>query len=366
MTLPLIKPGGWDPEDPLTSDEMDAFQAALVRALDGQDGGTYDLQDDLIFDGSGAVVIQNELRVEDGAVVNLDGTTNLTGDLDVEPGGEINLKTGAPGGRLDVESGASIFIEDGGELRLDDGAELNIPAGDVILEDIGDMTIRDGGELDVIDGGLFIVGDDGQLIVGGDPVDGGRINLVSGGKIVGSSGSEIQVNDMDDLTINADSYVFVVALNPIHVGSQWASEESGTFRCATVATANRLVFPIKVPAGDTITTLRMTIDGGASGGSPHGGGAPTDRPILEFGWVGIDGAYHSLQTFVDPVNTGAYDDPHQVTMSGGIFPYLMTAERHVVRVVGEGITGGQPNATRLCSIDGTALARSMRQTTEIR
>jgi hypothetical protein len=38
---------------------------------------------------------------------------------------------------------------------------------------------------------------------------------------------------------------------------------------------------------------------------------------------------------------------------------------HYVRVLAEGPTGGVANKTRLCSIDGTLLARSYRGTTEI-
>lgn len=373
MTLPLIKPAGWDEEDPLTSDEMNAFQAALVRALDGQDGGTYDLQDDLVFTGDGVVVIDNELSIEPGATLDMDGTlalggqTDLTGQFDVESTGDINVKSGGDinvqsGGAVDVESGGRVNVLSGGSVEVASGGDININAGGEINVD-GGAQVDVGGDLNVLNGGELNVQSGGKI----DVESGGDINILSGARIVGSAGAEVQVNDVDDLKINAGSYVFRVALTPMFVGSNWAAEVTGTFRNVVVSSSppgNTLLFPLRLPLGDTITTLRMTINGGAGGG--HGGSAPADRPLLQLCRLNINGTLTQIQSVADPVNTGpSYDIPHQVTMSGGSLPYLINSdELLVVRVIGEGLTGGIDNETSLCSIDGTALARSVRQATE--
>ncbi len=356
MSFTPINAGGWNNRDPLTSAQLNAFQEQQLQSIDGVGGGTYTLSADLVFDGADIrflnwVRIEGLSTIEAGATLTVDGELEIAGDLEVLAGGDIN-----------VRDGGDIEVFDGGQLNIESGGEINVSGGGTpgVLSVFGLAVIEAAGTLEV-DGDVDVKAT-GEVNVESL----GKINVLNGGKIIGSSGGEIRANDSDDFTINACSTVFVVALNPIHVGSQWASEESGTFICATVATANRLVFPLKVPVGDTITTLRMTIDGGAGAGH---GSVPTDRPVLELCKVNTNGTLSTIQTVADPVNTNpAYDDPHTVTMSGGLLPYTVTTDRHVVRVIGEGIGGvpGEPNTTRLCSIDGTLLARTVRQTTEVR
>lgn len=374
MTLALVKPAGWDEEDPLTSDEMNALQSELVKAVDGVGGGTYELSSDLVFDGTAPVRIANELQIDAGATLDMGGTlalggqTDLTGEFDVESGGDVNVKNGGEinvqsGGDIDVESGGAVNVLSGGAVNLLNGSTVDVdPTATINLE--GTLDIPLGGSIEVANGGDINVSPSGDITLLGA---GSNLNVFNGAKIIGSAGAEIRANDVDDFTINASSYTFYLSLTPIHLAAQWASEESGTFICQSVATAGRAVFPLLLPVGDTITTLRFTIDGGVGAG--HGGGAPADRPILELCKVSLDGTVTVIESEPDPVNTGSYDNPHTVTMSSAtsaFFPYTITAERHFVRVIGEGITGGVANTTRLCSIDGTALARSVRQTTEIR
>jgi hypothetical protein len=364
MTLAPVKPGGWGTEV-LTSFHLSALQALIVQAIDGVNGGTYVLQDELVFDGaevrfdSAARVLAGAfLYVANGGQLSLlaGSTTTVAGALNVASGGNLNLQNGAQlnvnsGGRIDVESGALINILNGSSAIVHETAFLDVE---------GTIEIQGFASIQVLDGAYIVV----QTCADDSFDTGAYLRMLAGSRIIGSSGAEIKVNDADDFTINNSSTSFIVALNPIHVGAQWASEESGTFMCATVATSNRLVFPLEVPVGDTITTLRMIINGGVGAG--HGGGAPTDRPILELCRVDANGTVTPIQTVVDPVDTGSYDNAHAVTMSGGLLPYVVTAHRHLVRVVGEGITGGITNTTRLCSIDGTSIARTVRQLTEIR
>lgn len=365
MTLELIKPAGWDPEDVLTSDEMNAFQEELVKAIDGVDGGEYAIAIGLVLNGPGQLVLNlqtnvtTELVIETGAFLQLVGTLlmsgvqTVTGDINVAgPGGEINLQSS---GRLDVQSGGIVRVESGGDIDVESGGEVNVKSG-------GRVDVESGGIVHVLSGGDLDL--DGDLDVGST----GRINLLGSSKILGSFNSEIQVFDADDLTINNSSVGFRVALTAAHVEEttpgdpSWSSEATGTWLMKN-ADGLFICFPLLLRPGDVITSLRMTLDGGAGAG--HGGTNPTDMPQLQLVRVSTSGVLTVVQTTTDPVTGASYNSVHSVTMSGGALPYTVTSDVHLVRVRAEGPTGGVAFSTRLCSIDGTLTAKGFRGATEV-
>jgi len=384
MTLQPARAGGWGLREKLTSAQMSALQAELLKALDGVGGGTYTLEEKLIlalgeafrletglevagattFEGTSTTVVQEDatFNFESGSQATFEAgaTCRIEGTHTIAAGATLGLA-----GTMTVTSAGLAHFLSGGELRIDSLGELTALNGGVVtiaqtgfLNVAGDTTFE-ASCVQTVEGDIDL---EGELDLIGS---GARINVQSGAKIIGSSGAEIRVNDADDLTINSSSYVFRVALTPIHVGAQWESEPEGTFICATTGTSNYLVFPLRVPVGDVITSLSMRIDGGAGAGH---GGTPTDRPVLELCTVDSDGNLSVLQTRVDP--GASYDSPHGVPLSttpgpGVVLPYTMTSEMHVVRVLGEGLIGGVDNTTRLCSITGSAQAKSVRQTTEV-
>lgn len=96
MTLAPAKPGGWSLNEILTSAQLNALQAEVVKAIDGASGGSY----------------------TPAAPLSLDGTINIAG-------GTLNVKTGADaivesGGDLRIKTGAIATVEDIGTLRVAD------------------------------------------------------------------------------------------------------------------------------------------------------------------------------------------------------------------------------------------------------
>lgn len=348
---------------------MNALQSQLVKAIDGVDGGEYDIQIGLVLDGPGQLVLRlqtnvtSDLVIETGAFLQLVGTLLLsgvqtvTGDINVPSGGEINLQSG---GRLDVESGGLARVQSGGDVDVESGGEVNVKNG-------GRVDVESGGIVHVLSGGDVDL--DGDLDVGST----GRVNLLASSKILGSFNSEIQVFDADDLTINNSSVGFRVALTAAHVEEttpgdpSWSSESSGTWLMKN-ADGLFICFPLLLRPGDVITSLRMTLDGGAGAG--HGGTNPTDMPTLQLVRISTSGAVHIIQGSAgnetpDPVTGASYNSVHSVTLSGGDLPYTVTSDVHLVRVRAEGPTGGVGFSTRLCSIDGTLTAKGFRGATEV-
>lgn len=372
MSLSPVNAGGWDPEEVLTSDQMNALQVELLKAIDGVGGGSYTPASDIVIGGPGELIVNTtlsilaDLIIEVGAFLQVMGTLQLsgvqtvTGDIDVPSGGEINIKTG---GRIDVESGGDVNLASGADLNLALGADLVVADGATIdlagTENVtGEIEVLSGGEIDIHNGGRI------------DVESGGTVNLLSGGKILGSSGAEIQVFNPGELTINSGSVAFRLTMMPFFVEEStpgtpdWVPEIGGTWLMKT-GSGGHIVFPLPLKVGDVLVTLRMRIDGSAGPGSNHGS-EPGDLPALELIKVDANGVTTSIQTVVDSTTGASYGTAHNVSMSGGLLPYTVLAgELLYARVLAEGPTGGIANATRLCSISGTLFANSFRGANEV-
>jgi hypothetical protein len=376
MTLTAVKPGGWDVEEVLTSDQMNALQVELLKAIDGEGGGTYTLTAPLVLDGE-AVQFAATATVLDGAALELDdGATLVANDgaaievadgaeLNVEDGGELNVRDG---GRIDVEDGAGLHLDAGSECDIDTDVDLAAAATLVLHGTINalsgaEVNLQSGAALHAFDGSLVTL--DGTVNMSAS----GELNLASGADIVGADGAQIQVYDAEDLLINNSSVAFRLTMMPFFIEEgtpgtpDWVAEVGGTWLMST-ASGGRILFPLPLRVGDVITSLSMTINGSAGPGANHGT-HPTDKPAIELIKVSASGVTTSIQTAVDPVTGASYGSAHAVTLSGGLFPYTVTSDVHYVRVLAEGPTGGIANATRLCSIDGTLTAKSFRGQSEV-
>jgi hypothetical protein len=372
MTLVAVKPGGWDVEEVLTSDQMNALQVELLKAIDGAAGGSYTLTAPLVLDGE-AVQFAATATVLDGATLELDdGATLVANDgsiiavdggaeLNVEDGGEVNVRDG---GRIDIEAGADINVT--GDINVPTGGEINIKDGGRIdVEENGGINLLDGAALHAIDGSLITL--DGTVNMTAT----GELNLASGADIIGADGAQIHVFDAEDLLIDSSSLVaFRLTMVPVFIEEStpgtpdWVAEIGGTWLMKTGA-GGHILFPLPLRVGDVLVTLRMRIDGSAGPGSNHGS-EPGDLPALELIRVDANGVTTSIQTVVDPTTGASYGSAHNVSMSGGLLPHtILASDVYYVRVLAEGPTGGIANATRLCSISGTMFAKSFRGQNEV-
>jgi hypothetical protein len=331
MTITAVKPGGWDSEEVLTSDDMNALQAELVKAIDGAAGGSYSPSGDLQFTGvvfrwiNGTLELQNtQLHVLATSTVSIEGDLDVDGDYSLDGDGEIT-------GRLDITSTGEAHVNSGALFRVDGGGFLTAAAG---------STTTLGGTVDItIDAS-------------------GSIDLASGGKITGVDGAEIKLDDAEDFRINNSSYSFNVNLATNHLAA-WGTSSTNNAKIMALANGTYLLVPLPLPVGDTITTLEMNINGGAGG--THGGVAPNDAPKLALVRINpISGAVTVIQEVADPVTGAAYDSNHTVSLSGGSLPYVVTSDMHYARIQSEGPDGGVANATHVFSVRGTALAASVR------
>lgn len=367
MTFALIKPSGWNPGDLVTHTHLNLFQAALVNAVDGMNGGTYTLGSDLTFEGA-LVSIQGGLEVSlsplviaasaslqiDGPVTQ-SGNTALSGDINVNSLGDININSG---GDLGVKSGGFVTVFGGGNITWLSGSELEVHAGTIVTLDSDDMTME--GTLSVLDGGVID-------LEGG--ATGARINVLSGAKIIGSAGGEIKVQDAEDLTINGSSFVWRSTMTPTYYDdTRWGPISAGTPTWCMINTASggQLICPLPLKPGDTLTTVRVTLKGGASSG--HGANAPASPPKVELISVSLLGLATVIRTVDDMSGAGngpAYDASHTITLAGSGLPLLVGVDPLYVRIRSESGADAVNNTTVVTAIDGTGVARSYRGQNEV-
>lgn len=288
---------------------LNALAGEVPKALDGQDGGTYALQSDLEIDGPAALVISGRQEIASGAA------------LDLEDGAVLNVKAHA---NLDVESLGDINVKSGGDINVNSGGAIDVEAGAVV-------------------------------------------NVASGGSIIAAAGAVINVGAAAVLAIDNAYGDFRLALQPVMIadsgGPVWKGEIGGTWLMhATGVGTGYIVFALPLRVGDLLTTLRMTLQGGAFAGHA---GTPADAPLFQLIETDLNGVTTIIKSTSDPVTHPSYDSVHSVTMSGGALPYTATANPLYVRVVVEGGANSVVDTTRLCSIDGTLVARSFRTASEI-
>lgn len=371
MTLAVINPGGWDPEEVLTSDQMNAMQAEMVKAIDGVRGGSYTLTADLVMDGGGEWVLSvkvnilGDLVIESGAFLQVLGTIQLSGVETLT--GTINV-TG-PGGTINVQEDGFIRVKSDGAIDIESGAALGISG---IASVFGQLDIKTGGRIDLEGTAHIDLAGTSHIDLAGTS----RINLASGTKIIGSINAEVKVDDAGDLTIDSSLVVFRVTLTPIQITAtagvpDFVTALAGkpTWRMHNATAAGWIAFALPLHVGDVITTLRLTLIGaGAGGGGGHSGDVGT-RPRFQLIEMALDGSETQIATFDDPVTAHAsYDVSHTITLSaatpGALLPRTVTDKLLFCRVRTEGGANAAADTTEITGIDGTLNANSFRAGSE--
>lgn len=366
MTFPLIKPGGWAPNAPLTSDEINAFQANLVKALDGVNGGTFTLLAALIFAGAD-VRIAAILRILSG------------GQLVVDSGGNLTISAGAIqalAGALNVASGGAINVANGGDINVAAGGAINLATGATQVVD-GIVSVPAGGAIH--SSGQHTLHDSADINL----EDSSRINLATGTELNANNGSLVKLNGTAVMTVastalvtaalperlNIDSAPFTARLSmiPYKADAGWVSDYDGRWTW-TAAEGEAAMFSFPLRPGDSLLTVVVRIHGNATGGGSHGGSPPTEKPLVEVYRKDENGVSTLVGSQIDSVATGgAYDAAHDITVSFGPGHTPVTNNIYFVKVTAEGSPGtpGVPASTKVLSMKFTGLARSYRGTNEV-
>ena len=401
MTLAAVKPGGWDPEEVLTSDQMNELQVEMVKAIDGAGGGTYTLSAPLIFEGS-EVHWSTVTRVVAGGFFYVDagGTISVTGDILIEDGVQIDVKGD---GRIDVRSGAELQLHSGAELDIDCNADFAAgntftlrgtlaAVGDAALTTAADTTttlggtvnieINDGGRIDV-NGGEIQLNEGSTLDIncGMDLVAGktfvmwGTIALqseasivvpdnaeiTSEGSIVSQAGGTIQVEAAEDLKIDESTEEFRMVMMPFGAPFGWrANHTSAEFTWEQIdgSGAWNIAFPLPIIPGDTLVSLFIGVN-------PENGheGLPGTMPRVTIFRAALDGSVAQLAQLTDDSSLATYETTHYIaltsTSTGGAMPIVATIEPLYVLVEGEA-GANVKSGLEITSITGNIIARSYR------
>ncbi len=339
MTLVAAKPGGWNLEDVLTSDEMNTLQEELLKAIDGVGGGTYTLSAPLVLDGE-TVTLSNV----GGATFTAGAVLALTegADMTVGENSTIALATGA---LLTIADGANITLS--GDMTL-------TGTGDIIVEDNALVTFQDGSGLDLEAGSTLNLQ--------------GNITMQATGTMSVAAGATITADTANAFRVDDEDYILMFGLTPAFGNDGWARQSGASVArwMMTGVSGEYLYFPIHAPAGDVLRSVVMSIDGGIGAG--HGGTEPGDPPAIQLVHIDLSGNVDVIAQRSDGTTGPAYDNPHDVAIDnvahalpGHTWPHTCTGQPLYVRVLAEGPTGGIANTTVVRSIAALATAKSLRR-----
>jgi len=120
----FTRPGGvWTGSPALLAAEMADLDSKTMRALNGDDGGTF-----LATECQGIDLTSGEILVYSGALIHL----GSGGELQADSGSIIDLQAGSTvtgAGTYTVTSTGSIVVASGGELEVQSGGAVNVAAG---------------------------------------------------------------------------------------------------------------------------------------------------------------------------------------------------------------------------------------------
>ena len=356
MTLVDTKPGGWALNEVLTSAQMNALKAELLKAIDGQDGGTYSLTAPLIIDGDEfhvgdilRVLASGQLIITAGASFAIQAATTGTfgAVMDMLATAVINIGSGAA---VRAESGGFVIVESGGELTLQSGGEVVVNSGGIVrLESGASATVESGGAVDV--------------------ESGGAVNLQSGSFVAGSNGAEVRVFAQEDHVITGNSprsFVF----NPLKVdisqvgGAGWGhvGPATGVSVIDQLITGGQFHVPLDVSPGDILQGLIFRVNGGAV---LHGGSfGSLVLPSVTLYETDEDGVTTNLGTGTDTsANFAEYEVDHDIIAAG--VPRTVAAGSRLTAIFsGESGASFVAQALRVLSIRGSIIRNRMRQSVE--
>ncbi len=374
MTFPQVNPGGWALNELLTSAQMNALQSQNVDSVDGVNGGTYALQSDLQFDGPGLFnvgttmeflsgsqldmatgssfnLVGGVMSLFSGTVSNFDGLIGVgaTGEIEIETGGELKVESGGvlgieSGGLLNVELGGIIDVLLGGVITLNSGATIQVDTGSVEVQSGGDINVNSGGDLRVLSGG--------------------QLEVFSGGILDLNSGCVVNIADVDDVNVSGQSITMQWDGVPLLRTTNWDFlSTAGVFRQSDTSSGGTFILPIRVNSGDTITQVRVRLDGGAGAGHA---GLPASLPTITFrrGDPETGNATTISGPLTDPsASQAAYDVPHDVTISG--LSETSTGQRYFVDIDGESGANAIDDTLQICGVEITVTLNSLRASQEV-
>ncbi|MGK3981295.1 hypothetical protein WMF38_57390 [Sorangium sp. So ce118] len=199
------------------------------------------------------------------------------------------------------------------------------PLAPIIIGGAQGLRVASGGFLTVLAGGTLSVASTGT------------ISFTSGGTITGTltlsaatTASDLTMSGTNKVKLASRSITRAQASMPSATSATWTIDAQG-FAVQAANNTDKLIWPLRVPHGATLTAVSVGIDG--AGG--HGGN-PT-RPSVEIGWIGTTG-FNSLGSATDATSIPSYDSFHSFGVSGLSEVVDRTNRRYVAIITGE--TGG--------------------------
>lgn len=391
MTLADPKPGGWAFGEELLSSQTNAIRNELLKAIDGQDGGTYTLTADLAFDGVGDVVVAATLRVDptgtvelvSGSALNVQsgaqidvlsggnlnvqsgGAINLLGTSDLNVSSEINL-TGADinldaassiqlvgGASIDVDASSSVDLA--GVINASNGSQISLASGSDITALSGSLITHNSGATNRIQPGATLELQGTQEVTGALEVhSGGDLEVQSGGSITVLDGANVGVFDSNDVVLNgASAAAFSHSMTPTwvdHVGGAPAWETPGALQWIQSqvhpVAVYRVIFPLNLTRGDTLTSITVRVNGGT--GHP---GLPV-LPSFDLVRVTVSGTETVVGSFSDTSgDLPSYESLHSITT--GAISVPVGQDPLYIRFNGESGGNSVANQLQVISIVGT-------------
>ncbi len=328
--------------------------AELLKAVDGEGGGTYTLDgDDLEFTGSATFILDCAAQLTAGKVFAIDG------HLDLSSSGRINLASGAV---IGLNSGATLIAGSGALIELDSGAALNATSGSII-------SVGNGAQLDVANGGII------------DLANNSTVELHSGALFAVDSGGIVIFARAADLKVASETCFWRSPMVPQWitlysnagvVTPAWAVNDeaaSGGWDLNDVGAANMIRFPLNRLPGDILTSISMSLNGAAGVG--HGGNiSGMTMPKIQLVKVSSVGVKTILASATDAsASAAAYDADHSVTLDSGTdtvggMPVTVTGDPLFLEVIGEHGTNAVATTLRLNSIFGQSTSKAYRSSIE--
>jgi hypothetical protein len=357
---------------------FNGLSTELVKAIDGVNGGTYTLGSVLRFEGAD-VQIAADLEVVNGGEINVQagGLINITGDIQVKSSGDINVESG---GDINVESGGDIHLVSGAGLELDPGAvfllegtqnvtgQINLLSG-ADLDLASGSTLTNGGAITTSTGATLTVDSGGFLTINGLQTVNGSIDVNAGGSIT--------IEDQNDLLINSDAVNVRLCMTPTWIetatGLTWdrtaASPGGALIQTQVDATAQYIaMFPLALPPGDDITAVTVMLHGTIGSAGSHAD-LPGLMPQVALISVDAAGTQTTISAAAAPndgvdasASQAAYDANHTVIWAPASTLTVSGSNAYYVLVLGEAGSDSQANSLGIRSITVSAVARSFRGT----
>lgn len=264
---------------------------------------------------------------------------------------------------LHLESGADLVVESGGEISVSSGGDINLASGaDLTAASGAGVTLASGSTLTQVDGATVTLNGTVSMTASSE------LNLASGADIVGAAGAEIAVASADDIVITSPGTAYTArhTLVPVQMTAgafEPATGVNGIWVDAVADGASVIVFGIKALPGDIISNIKVRVTGQV-GVSGHAAVPATPLRVIATA-LDVDGAATSLDAVNDPSGSaGAFNAPHDITLSSGSFPYTMTGDTLIVTVRSEGGAGAEVDKTAILSIRVNGIALKFRNVLE--